>query len=87
MIPTISQSLIISIISATTGMASSEFIITNYGKMFNAMPPKPFSCDFCLSFWLGLGLSLYSSLDPIVSVYLGCTAAIVSVFINKISKL
>jgi hypothetical protein len=32
-------------------------------------------------------LSLYLSIDPIVSVYLGCTAAIVSVFINKISKL
>ncbi|ASZ14522.1 hypothetical protein CK934_28025 [Chitinophaga sp. MD30] len=44
---------------------------------------KPIDCDLCLSFWFGIGQAIYFRTDPLISTYIGCAAAILTIFINK----
>lgn len=72
----------ISILSGSFGIASSDFMITIYGRLFKNQLPKPFSCSFCMSFWGGLVLSLnYHNLFE--SIFLGCLGSIASTLIHK----
>lgn len=74
---------IISILSGSFGIASSNFMINVYGKTFSKQLPKPFSCSFCMAFWGGFVLSVnYHSL--IESIFLGCLGSITSTLISKL---
>ena len=73
---------ILTIFSASFGIASSDFLTDMYGEIFSKQLPKPFGCSFCMSFWGGFIYSLltYSVID---SIFIGCLSAITSSFISK----
>jgi len=74
---------ILSILSASFGIASSDFLTDNFRKYFHKQIPKPFGCSFCMAFWGGLMFSIYHGNTFIDSVMVGCTASVLSSFIYK----
>jgi hypothetical protein len=44
---------------------------------------KPFDCELCLAFWLGVFSSIYFEKNVPEVIYIGAIAAIMAVFINK----
>lgn len=72
----------LTILSASFGIASSDFMIEMYGRLKGKQLPKPFGCSFCMAFWGGFIYSLvtYSLID---SIFIGCLSAITSSFISK----
>lgn len=73
---------ILSILSASFGIAISNFMIEAYGEWKGKQIPKPFGCSFCMAFYGGCIYSLltYSLID---SIFIGCLSAITSSFISK----
>lgn len=76
--------VIISILSGSFGIASSDFMINLYGKTFNKQLPKPFSCSFCMAFWGGLILALSYDMNTFDCIYIGCLGSITSTLISKL---
>jgi hypothetical protein len=75
------QIILISSISAA-GFVLSEAIIALWLELYKKMPIKPFSCGYCLSFWIGLGH--YSIFDPQpMRVALACLCAVINSFMFK----
>ena len=74
--------VILTILSASFGIASSDFMTEMYGRWKGKQLPKPFGCSFCMAFWGGFIYSLvtYSLID---SIFIGCLSAITSSFITK----
>ena len=71
------------ILSASFGIASSDFLTNVYGKMYNKQIPKPFGCSFCMAFWGGLSYSISLGHGIIDSIMIGCTSSVLSAFISK----
>jgi hypothetical protein len=75
--------LILTTLSASFGIAASDFLTNVYGKLFGEQLPKPFGCSFCMAFWGGLSYSLYSSNEFVDSFMIGCASSVMSAFISK----
>jgi hypothetical protein len=75
--------VILTILSACFGIASSDFLTDNFRKYFHKQIPKPFGCSFCMAFWGGLMFSIYHGNTFIDSVMVGCAASVLSSFIYK----
>jgi O-antigen ligase len=73
----------ITILSASFGIASSDFLIDVYRNLFNKFIPKPFGCSFCMAFWGGLIYSIYCGNGIIDSVMIASAGSILSTLINK----
>jgi hypothetical protein len=73
----------ITILSASFGIAVSDFLTDIYGKLFAQQLPKPFGCSFCMAFWGGLVYSMYCGNGIIDSVMIASTGSILSTLINK----
>ena len=73
---------ILTILSASFGIAASDFLTEMYGRLKGKQLPKPLGCSFCMAFWGGFIYSLvtYSLID---SIFIGCLSAITSSFITK----
>jgi len=73
----------ITILSASFGIAISDFLTNVYGEMYGKQIPKPFGCSFCMAFWGG---AFYSTqfYNPIDSILIGCLSAVLSSFIFKL---
>jgi hypothetical protein len=70
--------LIFSISAA--GFVLSEAIIALWLELYKKMPIKPFSCGYCLSFWIGL----YVFFEPTYNcLLLACLCAVINSFIFK----
>jgi hypothetical protein len=74
---------IITTLSASFGIAISDFLTDIYGKLYAKQLPKPFGCSFCMAFWGGLSYSLYSSNGFVDSFMIGCASSVMSAFISK----
>lgn len=74
---------IITTLSASFGVAVSDFLTDIYGKLYAKQLPKPFGCSFCMAFWGG---AFYSTqfYNPIDSILIGCLSAVLSSFIFKL---
>jgi hypothetical protein len=77
----------ITILSASFGVAVSDFLTDIYGKLFAKQLPKPFGCSFCMAFWGGLGYSLYLGNGFIDSFMIGCLSSVLCLFIYKLLNL
>jgi hypothetical protein len=44
---------------------------------------KPFDCELCLSFWLGMASAIYFDKNCVEVIYISAMASILAVFINK----
>jgi len=75
--------VILTILSASFGIASSDFLTDAYGKVFNKQLPKPFGCSFCMAFWGGLSYSIYLGNGFVDSLFIGCLSSVLSSFIYK----
>jgi hypothetical protein len=75
--------VILTILSACFGIASSDFLTDIYGKAFNKQLPKPFGCSFCMAFWGGLSYSIYLGNGFVDSLFIGCLSSVLSSFIYK----
>lgn len=65
---------------ASSGYVISEFIIS----LFKKLPPKPFSCGYCLSFWIALLINLPKIMsEPIEVFMLACASAVLNAIIFK----
>lgn len=73
----------ITTLSASFGIAVSDFLTDIYGKLYAKQLPKPFGCSFCMAFWGG---AFYSTqfYNPIDSILIGCLSAVLSSFIFKL---
>jgi hypothetical protein len=77
----------ITILSASFGVAVSDFLTDIYGKLYAKQLPKPFGCSFCMAFWGGLGYSLYLGNVIIDSFMIGCLSSVLCLFIYKLLNL
>ena len=75
--------LILTTLSASFGIAASDFLTDLYGKLFGEQLAKPFGCSFCMAFWGGLTYSLYSSNGFVDSFMIGCASSVMSAFMYK----
>jgi hypothetical protein len=75
--------LILTTLSASFGIAASDFLTNIYGKLFGEQLAKPLGCSFCMAFWGGLSYSLYLSNGFIDSFMIGCASSVMSAFISK----
>jgi hypothetical protein len=60
----------------------SEFIIEQWTRVYNKMPIKPFSCGYCLSFWIGINVFMLKDIS-INSFGLACICAVINALIYK----
>jgi len=74
---------ILTTLSASFGIAASDFLTDIYGKTYAKQLPKPFGCSFCMAFWGGLSYSLYLSNGFVDSFMIGCASSVMSAFISK----
>jgi hypothetical protein len=72
--------LIFSISAA--GYITSELIISIWLDWFKKMPIKPFSCGYCLSFWIGLNVFILKDAS-INSFGLACICAVLNALLYK----
>jgi hypothetical protein len=77
----------ITILSASFGVAVSDFLTDVYGKLFAKQLPKPFGCSFCMAFWGCLGYSLYLGNGIVDSFMIGCLSSVLCLFIYKLLNL
>jgi hypothetical protein len=75
--------VILTILSACFGIASSDFLTDNFRRFFHKQIPKPFGCSFCMAFWGGLSYSIYLGNGFADSLFIGCAASVLSSFIYK----
>jgi len=73
--------LIFSISAA--GYVISEFIIEQWTRVYSKMPIKPFSCGYCLSFWIGYAIFVKDIYNIFESFGLACICAVLNAFIYK----
>ena len=69
--------------SSSMGYVISEFLISLWFKLFKKIPVKPFSCGYCLSFWIGCIISGYLCFDWLDMFGIGCISAVLNAFIFK----
>jgi hypothetical protein len=75
--------LILTTLSASFGIAASDFLTNVYGKLFGEQLPKPFGCSFCMAFWGGVIYSLYLGNGFVDSFMIGCASSVMSAFMYK----
>jgi hypothetical protein len=75
--------LILTTLSASFGIAASDFLTDIYGKTYAKQLPKPLGCSFCMAFWGGLTYSLYLGNGFVDSLMIGCASSVMSAFISK----
>ena len=66
------------------GFVLSEFLIEFSEKSLNYFPPKPFSCGYCLSWWIGGAIALFQGYDFINSILIAATCAVLNIFLFKL---
>ena len=69
--------------SVSSGFVISELIINLSQKYLNLYPIKPFSCGYCLSFWIGCALALYFNINPLEVILYGFSSAYLYYYLNR----
>lgn len=76
--------IMICLISVSSGFVISEFIIDISHKYFNKFPIKPFSCGYCLSFWIGWYLSIYYKIELLEMPFYAFSSAYTYYVLNRL---
>jgi len=52
-------------------------------RYFNAKRIKPFDCEGCLAWWIGIFSSIFFEKNTLEVIYIGAVALVTAVIINK----
>ena len=69
--------------SSSMGYVISEFLISIWFELFKRIPVKPFSCGYCLSFWIGGMIAIFEGFLPLYVFGIACISAVLNAFIYK----
>ena len=69
--------------SVSSGFVISELIINLSQKYLKIYPIKPFSCGYCLSFWIGCALALYFKINLLEVILYGFSSAYLYYYLNR----